>query len=188
MSGRPNFNRTRNDTMFPPPFPWERNRSNNSNFGFDRGNDTGPRDRDRDPFDESPEIMFYLLIPLVIPSIICFLFLFYNFLRLPHLRARPSNFLIICLLIINFIHVSHRSIILRISWTWCFFYLLVVASGSANSSAFSFWKWSSDQTTIVLSDLDMVWQYFNNSWSVHHGIYIDRTLSFDISSYLSSPS
>ena len=112
MSGRPTFNRTRNDTTFrpPPPFPWERNRSNDSDFWFNRSNDS--RHRDRDPFDESPEIMFYLLISLVIPSIVCFLFLFYNFLRLPNLRARPSNFLIICLLIINFIHVN-QSIIFK---------------------------------------------------------------------------
>ena len=99
LSGRPNFNRTKNDTIFPPPFPGDRNRSNDSDFGFNR-----------DPFDESPEIMFYLLIPLVIPSIVCSLFLFYNFLRLPHLRTRPSNFLIICLLIINFIHVNHSNL------------------------------------------------------------------------------
>ena len=101
MSGQPNFNRTRNNTMRPPIF--DRNRSNDSDFGPDRDNDSRP---DRDPYDESPEVMFYLLTTLIIPSIICFLFLFYNFIRLPQLRIRSSNLLIICLLIINFIHVS----------------------------------------------------------------------------------
>lgn len=113
MSGRPNFNRTRNDTRFPSPGerndtrfppPWERNQSNDSDFWPNRDNDSRHR---RDPSDESPEIIFYLLITLLIPSIICFLFLFYNFLRLSHLRLKSSNFLIICLLSINFIHVSH---------------------------------------------------------------------------------
>jgi hypothetical protein len=67
-------------------------------------------------FDESPEVMFYLLTTLVIPSIICFLFVFYNFIRLSHLRVKPSNLLIIFLLIINFIHVSWRSSYIHLSF------------------------------------------------------------------------
>jgi hypothetical protein len=96
-----NSNRTRNSTMF--PFSWDGNSSNESDFGSGRYNNSQP---DNNSFDESPEAMFYLLATLVIPSIICFLFLFYNFIRLPNLRTKPNNRLIICLLINNFIHVS----------------------------------------------------------------------------------
>jgi hypothetical protein len=93
MSAGINFNHTRN-------------RSNGSNFGPGQYNDSS---FDKNSFDESPEIMFDLLVTLVIPSIICSLFLFYNFIRLPQLRNKPSNLLIICLLIVNFIHVSYFS-------------------------------------------------------------------------------
>ncbi len=101
MSTQLNSNRLRNSTTF--PFSWDRNSSNGSDFGPDRYNGSQP---DIDSSDESPETMFYLLATLVIPSIVCFLFLFYNFIRLPNLRTKPSNRLIICLLINNFIHVS----------------------------------------------------------------------------------
>jgi hypothetical protein len=114
MSTQLNFNRTRNYTT--SPSMWSSNRSNETDFGLDKNrsneSDFGP-DRNDDsqigvnPIDESQEIIFYLLITLVIPSIICFLFLFYNFIRLPHLRIKQSNLLLICLLIINFIHVSY---------------------------------------------------------------------------------
>ncbi len=104
MSTRPYYNRTRNSTI--SPFPSDRNRSNGSNFGSDQHNDS---QSDSDSSDDSPKIMFDLLVTLVIPSIICFLFLFYNFIRLPQLRNKPSNILIICLLIVNFIHVSYLS-------------------------------------------------------------------------------
>ena len=101
MSNGLNFNRTPNDTMGPSPF--DRNRSNSSDFGSDKNNDSQPG---MVPYDESPDGMFYLLTTLIIPSMICFLFLFYNFIRLPQLRTKPTNLLIICLLMINFIHVS----------------------------------------------------------------------------------
>ncbi|CAF0977361.1 unnamed protein product [Rotaria sordida] len=101
MSITTNFNQTNNGTIRPPPS--NRNRSNESDF-FRPG-------RDNDTYlggnatDQSPEVMLYLLITLVIPSIICFIFLFYNFIHLPHLRSKSSNLFIISLLIINFIHI-----------------------------------------------------------------------------------
>ncbi|UJR37592.1 hypothetical protein I4U23_030290 [Adineta vaga] len=90
MSIRPNFNRTRNSTRRPS----FNNGSNGSNFT-----------NGENMFDESPEILFYLLTTLVIPSILCFIFIFYNFIRLPQLRGKSTNLSIICLLIINFIHI-----------------------------------------------------------------------------------
>jgi hypothetical protein len=98
MSNGSNFNRTRNNTT-----QFDRNRSNNSDFGSNRSNDS---QQGNVPYDESTDVMFYLLTTLIIPSMICFLFLFYNFIRLPQLRTKPTNLLIICLLVINFIHVS----------------------------------------------------------------------------------
>ena len=103
MATLPTFNRTRNDTMQPPS---ENNRSNNSNFGPDNGNGSQAQ---VSLFDETPDAMFYLLATLVIPSLLCFLFLFYNFFRLPHLIKKSTNFFIISLLTINFIHVSYSS-------------------------------------------------------------------------------
>lgn len=97
-SQRPSPNRTRNST-FPMPG------MNNSRFnesGFDRNDSSRP---DMMPVDGSPEGMLYLLSVLALPSICCFAFLFYNFLRLPQLRSRSTNLSIICLLIINFVHV-----------------------------------------------------------------------------------
>jgi len=113
MSGSQNSDRIKNNTM--PYSPPNGNRSNNTDFGSGKnrtnGSDFGPGGNngsqpDMNTYDESPEVMFYLLTTLVIPSIICFLFVFYNFIRLSHLRVKPSNLLIIFLLIINFIHVS----------------------------------------------------------------------------------
>ncbi len=101
MSGRTNFNRTRNNTIHPSALGT--NVSNSSDFGLNTSNNSRS---DRDPFDESEEVMFRLLATLTIPSILCFVFLFYNFIRLPQLRTKSTNLFIICLLIINFVHVS----------------------------------------------------------------------------------
>lgn len=96
---RPFFNRSRNSTN-----PGNRNRTNGTDFGGGgRDNGTGP---DKIPYDESPEVMYYLLSTLVVPSVICFLFVFFNFIRMPQLRQKSSNFLIFALLVINFVHVS----------------------------------------------------------------------------------
>ncbi|CAF1339814.1 unnamed protein product [Adineta steineri] len=93
MSQRPNFNRTRTST-FRPFLANYTNQSNDSNFTFNRNS-----------FDDDPDSMFYLLTALIIPSMLCFAFLFYNFIHLPQLRTRSTNLLIICLLINNFIHI-----------------------------------------------------------------------------------
>ncbi len=123
MSGSQNSDRIKNNTM--PSSSPNGNRSNNTDFESGRnrtnGSDFGPGGNngsqlDMNTFDESPEVMFYLLTTLVIPSIICFLFVFYNFIRLSHLRVKPSNLLIIFLLIINFIHVSWRSSYIHLSF------------------------------------------------------------------------
>jgi hypothetical protein len=161
------------------PFPLDTNRSNDSDSGSDRHNDS---QSDSDSFDVSPEIMFYLLITLVIPSIICSLFLFYNFIRLPQLRTKPSNLLIICLLTINFIHVSYLSSIFTKSSSFSF----IATDWSTISSIFSFPRSSSYQTSIVLSHLDMLWQHSNYNWSLCHGIYIHRAISIYFSPSISS--
>ena len=107
MSNRTNFNRTRNNTM-PPGRP---NQNQSNNFG----NNSGPN---MIPFDESPEVMFYLLSTLLLPSLLCFLFLLYNLIRLPKLRNKSNNFFIIMLLLINFVHVSFyfNSLLSKISF------------------------------------------------------------------------
>ncbi|UJR14880.1 hypothetical protein I4U23_001864 [Adineta vaga] len=50
-------------------------------------------------------VMFISLVSLLGPSILCTLFLFYQFIRLPQLRRQSRNFLVICLLIMNFIQL-----------------------------------------------------------------------------------
>ena len=97
---RPAFNRSRNSTN-----PGNRNRTNGTDFGG--GNRDNRTEMDKIPYDESPEVMFYLLSTLVVPAVICFLFVFSNFIRMPQLRQKSSNFLIFALLVINFIHVSY---------------------------------------------------------------------------------
>lgn len=96
---RPAFNRSRNSTN-----SGNRNRTNGTDFGG--GNRDNRTEMDKIPYDESPEVMCYLLSTLVVPSVICFLFVFFNFIRMPQLRQKSSNFLIFALLVINFIHVS----------------------------------------------------------------------------------
>ena len=98
-SERPSFNRSRNSTA-----SGNRNQTNGSGE-FDSGRGNGSQ-ADTASYDESPEVMCYLLSTLIIPSFICFLFVFFNFIRMPQLRQKSSNFLIIALLIINFIHIS----------------------------------------------------------------------------------
>jgi hypothetical protein len=119
MAGRPSFNRTRNSTGSGPV--GNRNRSNDSSFESDRNNNSQPNIINT--IDESPEVILYLLSSLVVPSVICFLFLFYNFIRLPQLRTKATNLLIICLLINNFIHVrlispyfSILTFVMKTSW------------------------------------------------------------------------
>ena len=93
MNDRPFSNRSRNSTFtFGSRPPWSENRTN----------DTRP---DMQPVDGTPEGMFYLLSTLCVPSMIGFVFVLYNFVRLPQLWRRSTNRLIICLLIINFVHV-----------------------------------------------------------------------------------
>lgn len=50
-------------------------------------------------------IIFVILILFMIPSILCSIFLFYQFIRLRILRTRINNHLILLLLFINFILV-----------------------------------------------------------------------------------
>ena len=80
------------------------NRSNFSDLRPSRDNDT---QYNKNTPDQSSKPMFYLLTTLAIPSIMCFFFLFVNFIRLPHLRTKSINIIIILLLTIDFIHVSY---------------------------------------------------------------------------------
>ena len=122
MTTSPSRNRTRNNTMF--DFPSSGNTSNGSNFGpggFNDNQSNQNSNSNSNPSDETSEGMFYFLASLVIPSIICFLFLFYNFIRFPQLRKKSSNILIICLLILNFTHVSsNHSFILSKSFFYSY--------------------------------------------------------------------
>jgi hypothetical protein len=51
-------------------------------------------------------MMFYILISLLWPSIACALFLLYHFIHSAHLRNKPRNRIILCLIVVNFIQVS----------------------------------------------------------------------------------
>ncbi|CAF1268066.1 unnamed protein product [Adineta ricciae] len=118
---RPTFNRTRNSTR--RPSSGNGTSSNSSNYTSQH-----------QWLDESPEILFYLLTSLIIPSIVCFIFIFHSFIRLPVLRVKSSNLLIICLLIVNFVHmlidlpirlyffheneVPFRNSFFCLFWTW----------------------------------------------------------------------
>ena len=53
-------------------------------------------------------IIFTLLVILMVPSILCSLYLFYQFVRLRVLRTRITNHLVLLLLIIDFIQVDQR--------------------------------------------------------------------------------
>ena len=49
--------------------------------------------------------IFYILLILTIPSIMCSLYIFYYFIRSRELRQRISNHIILVLLVITFIQV-----------------------------------------------------------------------------------
>ena len=55
------------------------------------------------PIPRSRIVIFGLLTALLIPSFLCFTYLFYQFARRQELRRKPSNLIIICLLIVNFV-------------------------------------------------------------------------------------
>ncbi len=50
-------------------------------------------------------IIFGVLIALLIPSVLCSIYLFYQFIRRSEIRQRETNLIIICLFIVNFIQV-----------------------------------------------------------------------------------
>ncbi|UJR29962.1 hypothetical protein I4U23_017509 [Adineta vaga] len=52
---------------------------------------------------KSRMIIFSFLIALLIPSLLCSIYLFYQFIRVREIRRRDTNFIIICLVIVNFI-------------------------------------------------------------------------------------
>ncbi len=57
----------------------------------------------------SNSIIFIMLITIMIPSIICSLFIFYHFIRYEAIRKRLNNHIIIILLSLNFLQVSYES-------------------------------------------------------------------------------
>jgi hypothetical protein len=59
--------------------------------------------------DPSQKIMFDVLIIPLFPSVVCFIFLFYNFIRNRQIRMKPTNRFFIYLLIISSIQVCHIS-------------------------------------------------------------------------------
>lgn len=50
-------------------------------------------------------IIFSLILTLLIPSYICYLFIFYNYIRLPLVRKSTQNRILLVLLIVFFIQV-----------------------------------------------------------------------------------
>jgi hypothetical protein len=59
--------------------------------------------------DPSQKLMFYALITPLFPSIVCFIFLFYNFILNRQILMKPTNRFFIYLLVISFIQVSNIS-------------------------------------------------------------------------------
>ncbi|CAF3811827.1 unnamed protein product [Adineta steineri] len=55
---------------------------------------------------QSRIIVFIILIILLIPSVICSLYLFYKFIQRPEMRRRDTNLVFICLIIINFLQAT----------------------------------------------------------------------------------
>lgn len=53
-------------------------------------------------------IIFLTLLTLMIPSIFCSIYLFYQFVRIRILRTRISNHLVLLLLITNFMQVKRQ--------------------------------------------------------------------------------
>jgi len=57
------------------------------------------------PVPKSRIIIFGILIALLIPSVLCSIYLFYRFIRCRENRQKQRNLIIICLVIVNFIQV-----------------------------------------------------------------------------------
>jgi len=68
----------------------------------------------------SRSIIFGILLTLMIPSVICSLFLLYYFVRSPELLKRHNNHVILALLLISLIQVSHEQLMLKkILFSFC---------------------------------------------------------------------
>jgi hypothetical protein len=59
---------------------------------------------------ESRLTIFIILLTLTIPSIICSLYIFYQFIRSRELRHRVNNHVVLVLLIITFIQVNKTNL------------------------------------------------------------------------------
>ncbi|CAF1381509.1 unnamed protein product [Adineta ricciae] len=55
---------------------------------------------------KSRMVIFNFLIVLLVPSILCSIYLFYRILRTPEVRRRDTNLFIICIITINFIQAT----------------------------------------------------------------------------------
>ena len=69
-------------------------------------NSTSSSDSTIDFFMSIPRshiVIFGLLVALLIPSFLCSIYLFYQFARRRELRRKPSNLIIICLMVVNFV-------------------------------------------------------------------------------------
>jgi hypothetical protein len=69
----------------------------------------------------SNSIIFIMLVTIMIPSIICSLFIFYHFIRNEALRKRLNNHIILILLSLNFLQVSYQSLIVKKNYLITFF-------------------------------------------------------------------
>jgi hypothetical protein len=61
----------------------------------------------------SRSIIFGILLTLMIPSVVCSLFILYYFARSPELRKRLNNHVVLALLFISLIQVSHEQLMLK---------------------------------------------------------------------------
>jgi hypothetical protein len=97
--------------------------------------------------DPSQKIMFYALIIPLFPSVLCFIFLFYNFIRNREILMKPTNRFFIYLFVFHNIFYRHHTIlIVYIPMLLCFLVPSVYFSGvifvypCTNILVYSFWQ------------------------------------------------
>ncbi|CAF0816668.1 unnamed protein product [Adineta steineri] len=119
----------------------------------------------------SSPTMFIILTSLLGPSIVCTLFLFYQFLQLPPLRHKPRNYLVICLLIMNFIQE-----IIELPPRLYFLYNGTVIF--PNTHFCDFWNWcqytlvSINLLIMALTSIDRYLLIFNHIFLSQHTILL----------------
>lgn len=130
-------------------------------------------------------VIFILLLLLLIPSIICSLYIFYHFVRSRDLRERVSNHGVLMLLIITFVQVStsHRCLANQGKHSSIFqvtgelpLSLIFLRRGSAASASDSFCRfWIILNYILASSGLwTMAFTSIQRYWLVFHRTFFDR--------------